>query len=256
MFNRLSPRGVQNLAFGLIAAAAATFGGVSPAEAKLWRNAYVSFEMPDTWNCALESTEWVCRSGDGKESREAIIILTAKEVGPMDSFEAYISHLNTAQQVNYRTMGPSTSRVIYPPKRVSINEHPWVDGLHLGSEVPSYFTRYLATIKDKIAVLVTFSAHRDHYAKYSSAFFRAVNSLRVIANRNLLSDTSVGPLNPSAGSSFSNAAGAIPSDLEGGEAGFGGVGGSGGTMKTVMMLIAALIGAAGIYIYLKSRKQS
>lgn len=227
-----------------------------PAEAKLWRNAYVSFEMPDTWSCALEQTEWVCRSSDKKESREAIIILTAKEVGPMDTFEAYIAHLNTAQQVTYRSMGTTTSRVIYPPKRVSINEHPWVDGLHLGSEVPSYFTRYLATIKDRIAVLVTFSAHRDHYAKYSSAFFRAVQSLRVIATKNLLADPSAGPLRPSDGSSFSNAGGAMPTDLEGGEAGFGdALGGGGNKMKNILLAIAVLLAAGGGYIFMKSRKK-
>lgn len=227
-----------------------------PAQAKLWRNAYVSFEMPDTWNCVLEQTEWVCRSSDQKESREAIIILTAKEVGPMDTFEAYIAHLNTAQQVTYRAMGTTTSRVIYPPKRVSINEHPWVDGLHLGSEVPSYFTRYLATIKDRIAVLVTFSAHRDHYAKYSSAFFRAVQSLRVIATRNLLADPSAGPLRPSDGSGFGNAGSAMPTDLEGGEAGFGdALGGGGGKMKNILLAIALLLAAGGGYIFMKSRKK-
>lgn len=47
------------------------------AEAKVFRNAYVAFELPDTWNCNLEHTEWVCRSQNDKESKEAIIILTA-----------------------------------------------------------------------------------------------------------------------------------------------------------------------------------
>lgn len=240
----------------LIFAATALLGIVHTprAEAKLWRNAYVSFEMPDTWNCALEQTEWVCRSGDSKEAREAIIILTAKEVGPMDTFEAYTSHLNTAQQVSYRNLGTSTSRVVYPPKRINVNDHPWVDGLHLGSEVPSYFTRYVATIKDRIAVLVTFSAHRDHYAKYSSAFFRAVQSLRVIATKNLLSSPEMGPLRPSNGSSFSNAGDAIPTDLEGGELGTALGGGGGGKMRTILIAAALLLAAGGLYIYLKGRR--
>lgn len=225
------------------------------AQAKLWRNAYVSFEMPDTWNCALEQTEWVCRSSDNKESREAIIILTAKEVGPMDTFEAYTQHLNTPQQVSYRNMGNSTSRVIYPPKRVNINDHPWIDGLHLGSEVPSYFTRYLATIKERIAVLVTFSAHRDHYAKYSSSFFNAVRSLRVIATKNLLSSPEMGPLRPSDGSMLSNINGAMPADIDGGELAIDDGGGGSSKLKNFLIGAMVLLAGIGLYIFLKSKKK-
>lgn len=239
----------------ILALFAGIFSMVPAAEAKLWRNAYVSFEMPDTWNCVLEQTEWVCRSGDAKEAKEAIIILTAKEVGPMDTFEAYTAHLNTAQQVTYRQLGTSTSRVVYPPKRVNVNEHQWVDGLHLGSEVPSYFTRYLATIKDRIAVLVTFSAHRDHYAKYSSAFFRAVQSLRVIATKNILSsgDVAIRPPNDSITGIAGNA---MPSDVDGGEAGIGeALGGGSSKMKTMLLAIALILAAAGIYVFMKSRQK-
>ncbi|RYZ85297.1 MAG: outer membrane protein assembly factor, partial [Proteobacteria bacterium] len=51
---------------------------------------------------------------------------------------------------------------------------------HLSSEVQNYFTRYLASIKGRIAVLVTFSAHKQFYTKYSQDFFKAVSTLRVI----------------------------------------------------------------------------
>jgi hypothetical protein len=44
------------------------------AQAKVFRNAYISFEMPETWKCNLEQTEWVCRSEQTKEAKEAIII--------------------------------------------------------------------------------------------------------------------------------------------------------------------------------------
>ena len=40
-------------------------------QAKIFRNAYVAFELPDIWNCTLEHTEWVCRSSNDKESKEA-----------------------------------------------------------------------------------------------------------------------------------------------------------------------------------------
>lgn len=224
------------------------------AEAKVFRNAYVAFELPDTWNCNLEHTEWVCRSQNDKESKEAIIILTAKEVGPTDTFESYTSHLNSAQQVAYKGAGTGISRIIYPPKKVQINDHPWIDGLHLASEVPNYYTRYLATIKDRIAILVTFSAHKDHYTKYSQDFFKAVMSLRVIATKNLLAKPEMGPIRPS-GETLGGPIGAvIPGDMLGMDGDGDGGGGGMGKTKTMLLGLAALLAAAGVYIFLKSRR--
>lgn len=227
------------------------------APAAMFRNAYVSFEMPDNWKCNLEQTEWVCRSEDNQQSKEAIIILTAKEVGPMDSFDAYVNHLNTPQQVTYRNTGTTTSRIVYQPKRVNINDQQWVDGLHLGSEVPSYFTRYLATIKGKIAVLVTFSAHRNKYTDYSSAFFKAVQSLRVIATNNLTSSPDVGPIRGAGETLTDGIQGAMPAGLDdgaGGGAGIAAAGSSGSNIKTVLLVIALLLAGGGIYVFMKSKR--
>ncbi|MGZ3747364.1 MAG: hypothetical protein ACXWRE_08345, partial [Pseudobdellovibrionaceae bacterium] len=132
----------------------------SAAHAKVFRNAYISFELPPSWNCNLEQTEWVCRSESSKEAKEAIIILTAKEVGPTDSPQLYEAHLNSPIALNLKTGGTAESKVVYKAKTVQINDQPWIDGLHMSSEVANYFTRYLATIKGHIAVLVTFSAHK------------------------------------------------------------------------------------------------
>lgn len=226
-----------------------------PSQATIFRNAYVSFEMPDNWKCNLEQTEWVCRSEDAQQSKEAIIILTAKETGPMDSFEAYLNHLNTPQQVTYRNIGTTTSRIVYPPKRVTVNDQMWIDGLHLGSEVPSYFTRYLATIKNKIAVLVTFSAHRNKYTEYSPAFFKAVQSLRVIATSNLLSNPDMGPVRPSTETLGAPISGSMPGDLEGGDGGVGlGGGGRSSSTKTMLLVMALLLAGGGVYIFMKSRR--
>src|ERR1700692_2085030 len=156
------------------------------AQAKTFRNAYLSFELPNGWNCSLEQTEWVCRSESTKQSKEAIIILTAKEVGPTDSYPLYAAHLNSPITLNLKTGGTSQSKIVYKAKNVQINDQPWIDGLHLGSEVPNYFTRYLATIKGRIAVLVTFSAHKQFYTNYSQDFFKAVMSLRVIETKDLI----------------------------------------------------------------------
>src|SRR5882757_6856334 len=82
------------------------------ASAKRFRNAYVSFELPPNWNCKLEGAEWVCENDYSKKQKEAIIILTAKEVGPSDSLAAYMSHLQTARVLPDSKGAPQKSKVI------------------------------------------------------------------------------------------------------------------------------------------------
>jgi len=220
------------------------------AHAKVFRNAYIAFEMPETWKCNLEQTEWVCRSEQAKESKEAIIILTAKEVGPTDTFALYEAHLNAPITVNMRGGGVSESKIVYKAKSVQINDQTWIDSLHLGSEVPNYFTRYLATIKDKIAILVTFSAHKQFYTKYSQDFFKAVMSLRVIASKNLLAKPDLGPIRPGSETLGAPISSAMPADMIQGD----------GTEqkssnKTMLLGGALLLAALGALIYLRARKK-
>lgn len=225
----------------------------SQADAKAFRNAYISFELPQSWNCSLEQTEWVCRSENSKEAKEAIIILTAKEVGPTDSIQLYESHLNNPISINLKTGGTADSKIVYKSKNVQINDQSWIDGLHLGSEVPNYFTRYLATIKGRIAVLVTFSAHKQFYTKYSQDFFKAVMSLRVIETKNLANNPDLGPIRPGSGTlgpgSFQAA---MPADMANPDEMAGSKGQ--GSNKMMLLLVALILGAAGIYIFLKKKK--
>jgi hypothetical protein len=225
------------------------------ATAKTFRNAYVSFELADRWDCALEQTEWVCRTSPGPtDSREAMIILTAKEVGPSDSLNAYQQHLKTPRSIFSRSGQPIQSRILKVEQR-NINQHAWIDGMHEASEIPNYYTRYLATTKDKIAVLVTFSAHKNHYSKYSSDFYRAIESLRVIATKNLMGGGAGGAGGvgiPGAGMLGSSNTGSMGIGEELPEEGSGG--GSDVTTKAAMAL-AALLLLGGLYLVLGKKKK-
>lgn len=221
------------------------------AQAKVFRNAYIAFEMPETWKCSLEQTEWVCRSEQAKESKEAIIILTAKEVGPTDTFPLYEAHLNSPIAVSGRG-GTGESKIVYKAKSVQINDQAWIDSLHLGSEVGNYFTRYLATIKEKIAILVTFSAHKQYYTKYSQDFFKAVMSLRVIASKNLAMRPDLGPIRPGSETLGGTIGSAMPSDMLQGD---GMEEGKGGSNKTMFLLGALILAALGAMIYLRAKRK-
>jgi len=185
----------------------------STTNARTFKNAYISFEILDTWKCKLEQTEWVCRSEDLQESKEAVIILTAKEKGPSDSFPIYTEHLVKPIALNSKTGATIMSSVTMPPRIELINNQSWIDSLHTNSEVQNYFTRYLATIKDQIAILVTFSAHNKYYTKHQSHFMDTVKSLRVIATKDLSSRPDLGPLRGSNERLGQGIGEAIPSDL-------------------------------------------
>lgn len=224
-------------------------GSLQLANAKQFKNAYISFEIPERWNCVLEATEWVCRSQDNNESREAIIVLTAKEIGPSDSLQIYENHMKSPIKTTSKTGEIVMSQVMSPPTQKQINNLLWVDGFHLSSEIQNYYTRYIAAIKEKIAVLVTFSAHKDFYAKYSNDFFKAVASLNVIATKNSLQDPSIqgpgGSLSPI--SNGQNAVMDIP--------GFEPIGGQKKSNKFLYIIGAIVLAAIGLLLLMRMKKK-
>jgi hypothetical protein len=143
-----------------------------------WANQFVEFELPAKWQCQLEQTEYVCQNTDDKKKREAIIILAAKLRGNQDSLDQYLAYLKSPK--NYKSItGAPVKSVQKWAKIEQVNSHPWADSLHLESEVPGYYTRYLATVKQDIGVLVTYSVNKDKYQNYLNEFKTLVATLRV-----------------------------------------------------------------------------
>ena len=151
----------------------------APAASRSFQSSYVEFELPDEWACALEGTEWVCT--DEREGRRstAIVILTAKVPGVEDRLDRYQDHLATARPVRDAEgnhLGRS-SRVEFV-RRETMGERTWIYARHFESEVPNFFTDYLASADDDFAVLVTFSAHRDHFDRAYGRFYPSIASIR------------------------------------------------------------------------------
>lgn len=223
-----------------------------PAQAKIFRNTYISFEIRDDWDCAAHSPGWICRSKKPQEAREAAIILTAKEVGPTDRWDLYMSHMSSSQTVKMKNGTVLTSRVIYPAQRNQYNNQPWLDALHQDNELKHYYTRYLATIKEQIAVLVTFNAHNRLYSKYSADFAKTVQSLRIIASKSLLSNP-----RPGGGESIGTLGnGSNPIETLGADDGLSGSS-SGSRNEKILgfsILIAAILGYIGYRYYSSKRK--
>ena len=138
-----------------------------------FENIYLSFNLPDGWKCKQEGTEFVCKaSTPSNKNHVAVMIMTAKEPGPTDTLAAYTEHL--------RTLGPTTgATLIKGPVQVNLQGTIWIDATLLGSEIPNFYTRYMATVKGNLAVLYTFSVHKSRYEDFVGVSTLAVQTLQL-----------------------------------------------------------------------------
>ena len=223
----------------------------SNVQAKRFTNQYTEFELPAGWECSLEGTEWVCQSSNSDRKKEAIIILAAKVRGGQDSLDQYQAYLKKPKTFTLPGGKTQVSEGKYANVK-DVNGHRWVDALHLASEVPGFYTRYLATVKADLGVAVTFSVGKDHYAAYQAIFDNIVASLRVFRqtnqklakyvkkkDENLLGDTTFVP--------DSDRRFDIAQKNKG-------KGGSGGGDDMTLYLILGGVGAAALFFLKKKKK--
>jgi hypothetical protein len=150
----------------------------APAFAAKFANQFVEFDLPTAWNCSLEGTEWVCQNQqDAAKKKEAIIILAAKIQGDQDTLDQYLNYLKAPKTFTSAQGKSITSNVSYAQSK-TINERMWADSLHMESEVPGFYTRYLATVTDGIGILVTYSVNKGKYQEYTPMFEEMVKSLK------------------------------------------------------------------------------
>lgn len=168
---RFRPASLAALLLGTLALAPSAF-------AVKFANQFTEFELPPGWTCNLEVAEWVCQSADPVKKKEAIIVLAAKLKGDQDSLDQYLTYLKSTKTFT-SVSGKSMKSEPKYAKTLSVNGHPWVDALHLESEIPGFFTRYFATVKDDIGVLVTYSVAKSKYQDYLKDFDNMVNTLKV-----------------------------------------------------------------------------
>jgi hypothetical protein len=148
------------------------------AYAAKFANQFTEFELPPQWQCNLEGAEWVCQSTNDQKKKEAMIVLAAKLKGNQDSLDQYLTYLKAAKTFTSIQGKPVKSEPKYA-KTVNLNGQPWVDALHLESEIPGFYTRYLATVKQDIGVLVTYSISKPKYQAYLDDFDTMVKTLKV-----------------------------------------------------------------------------
>ena len=154
--------------------------------AKKINTAYLSFTAPDGWECRREDAfAYSCRPATKQKFQDAIVIVSAKEAGPEDNFTSFEKYLKVPRTIRVTGTTPKISKVQYV-RTIKIHNQPWADGAHLNSEIDGYFTRYLATVKERLSILVTLSAAQSRWKGFQKDFATIVNSLKVTSNPTIL----------------------------------------------------------------------
>lgn len=145
------------------------------------KTAYVQFDHPEGWKCELAQGVWICQSTTEPDRREAVVLsiaTMATEWDTLDNYETYLKQPKTIQDEDGTTL---TSKVTYARKR-NINGHTWVDALHFNSELPGFWSRYVATTvktqQNSLAILITYIVSEEYYKQLAPKFEAMISSLK------------------------------------------------------------------------------
>ncbi len=151
----------------------------SAAFAKSFKNSFIKFELPHQWECEVKGSAWNCSNKLEKKVKSAVIVFAAKKAGDHDTLDNYKTQISNKPGVTVNGQQHFQSKKI-KLQETKINGQTWVDGLSYNSEAPEYYTRYLATVKNKTAVIITFTSHKNYYTTIVGDFINAVNSIEIL----------------------------------------------------------------------------
>jgi hypothetical protein len=104
-----------------------------------------------------------------------------------DTFDKYKTVLNEPRQMRDLLGNSYKSEIKYVNEK-KIGGKTWIDSLQFGSEIQGFYTRYTATIFEKIAALLTYSIADSVYAKWANLLDGVVNSAEVFFDPNAFAD--------------------------------------------------------------------
>lgn len=149
------------------------------AHAKKFRTDFISLELPPGWDCVKEEIDWICQPENLAQRSEALVAVVAKSANATDdTFEKYQAVLNEPREMRDLLGNVYKSQVKFVRFR-DIKEQKWIDSLTFGSEIPGFYTRYVASIKGKVAGLVTYSIAESVYAKWAPILDKMLESLEI-----------------------------------------------------------------------------
>ena len=132
------------------------------------------FEIDDSWTCKSFGVNWVCHHYLNEKSRPAFIFTTAR----------LSSSATKTLDFNEFELSETALR---PAKKVSINNHIWIDSFHQNSFYKNVLSRYERTLccedfPEKFQILVGFHSFKKNYPRYTSIFMKAIMSLNLLTS--------------------------------------------------------------------------
>jgi len=146
---------------------------------KTFSTQFIKFEIPPNWTCALEEIDWVCQPDNLVERSEVILTVVTKAVNDVDdTFDKYEVAMKNPRDMRDLLGNAYKSQVNYVRRR-SIRNHIWIDGLQLGSEIPGYYSRYIASIEQKVAGMISYSIAESVYPKWAPVMDNVVETAQI-----------------------------------------------------------------------------
>jgi|688.fasta_scaffold70912_2 hypothetical protein len=142
---------------------------------------YLSFEEPPGWSCELAQGVYICQAPNEPDRSEALILVFGAPSTEWDSFESYEKYLGQPKTLLDESGNSISSTVTYVRRR-NINGFNWVDSLQENSELPGFWSRYVATVQKPLAILVTYVVSSERYHELAPAFERMVASLKPVSD--------------------------------------------------------------------------
>lgn len=139
--------------------------------------AYVQFDHPDGWRCELSQGVWICQSTLEQDRKESVVLSIATMATEWDTLENYEEYLKQPRNIQDEDGKTITSKVTYTRRR-NINGTTWIDSLQHDSELPGFWARYVATVQNKLAILITYIVSDERYAQLAPQFEHMVASLK------------------------------------------------------------------------------
>ncbi len=168
---------MNRVAFSLLIFLAAG-AWATPTHAKAFKTSYLTTTIPEDWACIQSEEVWVCAPQNVTAAREVLVTFAAKLIGPEDNLSSYHKLLTRPKAHRSASGGATLSQVVKVTAQ-NILGHPWVQALHLGSEIPDFYTQYLMTVKGQIAVQVTLSTQRSRLAHHQPVLQKIVQNIQI-----------------------------------------------------------------------------
>ena len=152
------------------------FAQAPRAWSKTFRSKFVTLDLPPNWDCQQEELDWVCQPENPNLRNEALVVIVTKATNPTDdSLPKYEEYLKNPKQMRDLVGNTYTSEIKYV-KQKKIRDLMWVDSLQIGSEVPGFVSRYVASIKEQIAALISYHVGESVFPKWAETLDKMIES--------------------------------------------------------------------------------